>query len=108
MRNYEAYVAAKRLEYGDRFDVSELDHRFAPLLGTSTRVRVKSRYGEIEAGRIGVTTGWKPAFLLMPTVRSTGSSRILGPDDQIIGVKYPGTKNYRALHPGESLVAVAR
>lgn len=34
---------------------------------------------------IGKTTGWRPAYLLIATSRSDGSSDVLGPRDEVVG-----------------------
>lgn len=81
--NYETYIKRKQAEYGAKFDPSDLDSRFAPFLGSNKRIKVKA-YGEVKAGTVGVTTGWKPVFLLMANSRSRGSSFTLGKDCEIV------------------------
>jgi hypothetical protein len=39
---------------------------------------------ETKRGTVGVTTGWKPCFLLMLTKRSIGSSHTLSARDSIL------------------------
>lgn len=82
-RNFSEYLARKRSEYGRKFDPSGLDPRFVPYYENEKRIEVDLG-GEIKRGTVGVTTGWKPVFLLMLTRRSSGSIYMLGPTDKII------------------------
>lgn len=76
---YETFIAKKRREYGDKFDDSHLYKALIPYFNSGQRVKV-SWYNEPPmTGTIGVTTGWRPAFLLMRTSRSMGSSITLEP-----------------------------
>lgn len=62
---------------------NERDTRIAVLIGT-----------EIWIGTIGMTTGWKPCFLLMPTAASTGSVNTLHAADTIIATKRMGDRHF--------------
>lgn len=89
--NLAMLIARGQAQYGEQFDASSLEPRFAPYLRTNTRIKVRRVYdnGEIEerTGRVGVTTGWRPAFLLMHRSSDTGSSDVLGSSDEIVAVK---------------------
>lgn len=91
---YESFLERKQREYGEKFDASDLDLRFASFLHSETRIKVEA-YGQIQTGTVGVTSGWKPAFLLMHNSRCIGSSTLLGRDYKIVAVKR-GTK-YQAV-----------
>ena len=82
---YECYLRRKRAEHGAQFDPSELDQRFVPFYGTETRIMVEA-WGELHYGRVGVTTGWKPVFLLMHNRRCSGSSHVLRAEHKILAV----------------------
>ena len=82
-RNYADYVERKQREYGEKFDPSDLDPRFVPYFNSQQRIKVHT-LGATVTGRIGVTTGWKPCFLLMRTSRSRGSEYTLGQNDTIL------------------------
>ena len=80
-------------KFGDRFDASDLESaaHFAPYYwrnqGTSAGLRLKvhnTRYDYTRTGTVGKTTGHKPAWLLMHRSNDTGSSDVLGPDDEIV------------------------
>ena len=86
MSKYTDYIARKRAEYGERFDPSELDPRFAPYFDNGERVRVAT-YGLVLTGTIGVTTGWRPAFLLIRRKTDRGSSWVLGANSHVLAVK---------------------
>lgn len=86
MSKYTELTARKQREHGDRFDASDLHSQFIPYFNSGDRIRVAN--GEyVRTGRVGVTTGWKPAFLLMHRASDHGSSDVLGPDDQITHVQ---------------------
>lgn len=94
MRAYDRYVVRQRHRYGAEFSEPsrvEVD-RFGPYLGdTDVRITVSRTYdnGEVyqRTGYIGITTGWKPAFLLMSRVGSIGSSDLLDAKDTIVSIR---------------------
>lgn len=86
--NFNEYLARKQKEYGDKFDKSDLNTDFIYAFESGERVSVqfKDNNGEVyetKRGTIGITTGWKPVFLLMLTKRSLGSSYTIGKKDVI-------------------------
>lgn len=95
MTECELYLKRKKVEYGDKFDPSDLALHFAPYLHSNTRIKVQHK-GEdkVEHGRVGITTGWKPHFLLLYRVDSIGSSRLLYPEDKLLAIKRPGMRKY--------------
>ena len=86
MKKFTDYLQRKQIEYGSSFDDSELSKQFVPYYENQKRIEVKMSWGEILRGRVGITTGWRPVFLLMLKVNSTGSSIILTDDDVILKV----------------------
>ena len=63
-----------------KFSDSDLAKQFVPYFESGQRIEVKFIWGdkiELKRGTVGVTTGWKPVFLLMKNSRSIGSSDIL-------------------------------
>ena len=88
MSKFTDYVTRKRLEYGDKFDPSELADKFRPYLHSSERITIEfcdasGNCYETKRGTVGVTTGWRPSFMLMLRSNSTGSSHLLGKNDRI-------------------------
>lgn len=81
-RSYNDYVERKRREYGDKFDTSALNPDFIPYFENGARIEVTCGPC-VRRGTVGVTTGWKPCFLLMPRCDSTSSSDTIGPNDKI-------------------------
>lgn len=68
-------------------DTSDLAPQFTPYLHDySKRLIVKMNYGETVRGYVGKTTGWKPCYMLMSKINSTGSSELLHHDDVIVQV----------------------
>jgi len=87
MTKYENHIAMKKLEYGNKFSAIDLDKRFIKYFNSGQRIKVTFSYGESESGTVGVTTGWKPVFLLIKTTRSLGSSTFL--NKSIIKIEVP-------------------
>ena len=90
MHNYKSYINQKQIDYPNKFDDSDLAEQFIPFYENQQRIEVdfyyKGKVTETKRGRIGITTGWKPCFLLMLTVRSIGSMYTLGKDDKIVKI----------------------
>ena len=56
------------------------------LAAYRARVRVEVmnlRTGHVRRGVVGITTGWRPVFLLIARATSLGSTDVLGPDDVV-------------------------
>lgn len=68
-------------------DRSMLAPQFAGYHGTDQRVRVRFSYGEELTGTIGITTGWRPVYLLMRRSSDTGSMYTLSDSDQVVAVQ---------------------
>jgi len=94
-RSYADLLARGRARWGERFDPSGLEPSFVRWYESEDRVRVAYTIpGDPGAGdtlfaygTVGVTTGWRPAFLLVHSVRSAGSSYVIGPRDRVVAVK---------------------
>lgn len=87
MTRYEEYIQRKQREFGDKFDTSDLAPEFIEYFNSGERIEVEFRSKltrevyETKRGTIGVTTGWKPAFILMLRKTSRGSSHLLSSSD---------------------------
>ncbi len=82
MTNYDEMVANKKAQYGGKFDASDLDARFVRYFNSGERIRVETTDGDavdVRTGTVGVTTGWRPAFLLIHRSNASGSSDLLLP-----------------------------
>ena len=91
MNNYTEYLRIKSKEYGVKFDNTSLNKNFIFYYENQQRIELsfKTKEGkeyEIKRGKIGITTGWKPCFLLMLTTRSRGSSYTIGLKDTVIKI----------------------
>jgi hypothetical protein len=84
MTKFEDLIDKKCKEYGSKFDDSELATQFIPYYNNGKRIKVLD-YGTVVSGTVGVTTGWKPVFILIRTSRSLGSSYTLSSKNEIIG-----------------------
>jgi len=68
-------------------DYSNISEQFIPYYKNKQRIKVQYTYGkekEVKSGTVGITTGWKPVFILMLRSNSTGSSYILTDKEQIL------------------------
>jgi hypothetical protein len=86
MKQYTDYLARAKAKHGARFSAESLNPDFIRFYESGERVKVKTSWGH-GFGTIGITTGWKPCFLLMHSIRSMGSSFIIGMDHKVIMVK---------------------
>lgn len=84
MDAFTSYLERSRSRHGSKFDSSSLAPQFVPYFNTGERVEVALSYGEKKRGYIGVTTGWRPVFLLLARKNVSGSSTTLGKNDYVI------------------------
>jgi hypothetical protein len=82
--NFNSYLSRKRYQLPNFSDES-LSKQFIPYFESGERIEVET-CGMILRGTIGVTTGWKPCFLLMRTKRSISSPWTLSDKDKILSV----------------------
>ena len=80
---WEQWLTRKRVEHGDKFVPPTNAELLAPYLHTGQRVEVVM-HDTVQRGFIGITTGWKPIFILLRTKRSTGSWMTLGGNVRIV------------------------
>lgn len=92
MTEYEKHMA-RRGQYTDTSDLDSAGQFKRYYHGP--RVKVSGPLG-IRFGVVSMTTGTRPAFLLMHRVTDTGSWDVLGPDDKIIAVKSCGRYHHIA------------
>ena len=97
MNNFTDLVNRRTAQYGDKFDVSDLDKRFIAYYQNGQRIKVET-CSMVMTGTVGVTTGWKPVFLLMRTSRSIGSSWILGTESKLLSVQASYKGKYIAVN----------
>lgn len=75
---------------GQTLDPSDLLKVFAAYYRTGQRIKVRYTWGtetEIKFGRVGITTGWRPVFLLVKASHHIGSSDLLTGNVELIGVQ---------------------
>lgn len=82
---WEQYVQRARARWGERLDLSDIEERFLPYF-RGPRIKVTS-WGDTRTGVVGVTTGYKPALLLIHRRSDRGSSDVLGPRDELVAVQ---------------------
>jgi hypothetical protein len=84
--NFEDYLTRARAKHGEQFNSSQLAGQFVRYFRTGERIKVRYCDEDI-TGTVGITTGWKPCFLLMRRSNATGSSYCLSARDTILAVK---------------------
>lgn len=82
-KSFEAYISRARSYYKEQFDDSELALKFVEYFESQDRICV-DWYGESVRGYVGVTTGWRPAFILLLKANSLGGSIILTNETEVI------------------------
>lgn len=87
MSRYAEAVARGRARHGDRYREPEAADRFAYWMDSGDRIKVRVYGDEEVTGTVSITTGWHPAFILMRTSRSIGSSILLDERAEVVGVK---------------------
>jgi len=81
--DYKSYLARKRAEFGDIFDPDDLAENFIPYFESGQHIEVTDQHGNKAQGYVEVTTGWKPAFILVYNRRGLGGSWILRDTDTV-------------------------
>ena len=90
-KKYTEYCKRKKKEYGNEFSDKDLAQQFAPYLHTKIQIVVKDTYKQTHTGFVGVTTGWRPSFLLLDSIHSCDSDFLLQHEDTIIAIKIADT-----------------
>lgn len=85
-RLFKTVLYQGKQKYGDKFDPSDLDPRFIPFYESQTRIKIEDPgyYVPELTGTVGITTGYKPVFLLMRRKSDIGSSHILNKRTKIL------------------------
>ena len=81
-RSFTEYLARKRKECVDKFDASDLNPDFIEYFENGARIEVENEYQK-RRGTVGVTTGWRPCFLLMARINCHSSGDTIGATDHI-------------------------
>lgn len=84
--SYAQYQVHKRRQFGAQFSTTDLAPQFVPYFESGARIEVRSPSGWTRRGRVGITTGWRPAFLLMSRTNCRGSSDVLGAGETVVRV----------------------
>ncbi len=90
MDKFGEFISRGKHEFGDKFDASDLVPKFTYYFNSQERIEVERVYASgnkyVRRGRVGVTSGWKPVFLLMHRRTDRGSSDTLGPNDNVVRI----------------------
>lgn len=85
MQEFDAWVKRARARWGDDLDLSYLPDKWRPYLN-GPRIEVALDGEDVTRGRVGITTGWRPVFLLVRRRSDRGSSIILVESDELLRV----------------------
>lgn len=88
MRDFNKYVEFKTKQMeskGMKFDTSGLAPKFIPYFESGQRIIVRTHFNWVVRGYVGVTTGWKPSFILLSKSNSISSPVLLDNRYEIIG-----------------------
>jgi len=85
MSKYADLITRRQIQYGSKFNASSLAPQFEGFYNSGARIEVDFGY-EVKRGRIGVTTGWNPCFILMLRRSDHGSSYTLGTADKVLKI----------------------
>ena len=90
MTNYESFINRAKSKHGEKFSDENLNSKFISAFnnGDTYRVKVDFGYDKPVWGYIGITTGWKPCFLLMRRRGQHGSSETINNDSKILDYKF--------------------
>ena len=83
-KSFTEFLARRGEKYPEKFSSEDLAEKFVPYYKNGARIEVRFSSGEVKRGTVGVTTGWRPCFILMLRRDSIGSSWTLGKNDEII------------------------
>jgi len=86
------YVLRRRREHGERFNLDSLAEKWIEHFNSGSRIEVRFSCGTVKRGTVSATTGWVPSFLLILTQRSSGSSWLLGEDDELVKIVRHGSR----------------
>ena len=84
---YLQLVQRGQERHGDKFSEADLVEKFRHYFVTGERIKVRDSSGWERTGTVGVTTGWRPAFLLMHRSNAIGPWDVLSASDEVIAVQ---------------------
>jgi len=89
IHSFPLYLTRKRQQFGSLFSPEDLPSKFVPFYESQQRIAVMAAGDERQVyyGRVGVTSGHRPAFLLMHRSTDKGSSFLLSPNHRIVAVQ---------------------
>lgn len=82
---FNSYVKRSMARWSE-FDIRDLAPQFAEHFRTSQRIKVRSPDGHERTGYVGVTTGWRPVFILLSRKNERGSCDVLREHDEITAI----------------------
>lgn len=87
MTKRDDLIARGQARHGDKWTDADLAEKFWPYYASGARIKVTSPGGFTRTGTVGVTTGWRPAFLLMHRSDAMSSWDVLSASDEVVAVK---------------------
>ncbi len=79
-----------------RYTTAQLAASFAQYFEQrNIRIKIERPGGETACGRVSISRGWSPIFLLIKSVCARSSSVVLSDDDRVVGIRDEREKRYR-------------
>lgn len=91
MQDFNSLIQLKKNVHGSKFSEESINRSFIKYYNNQKRVEVSfcnsdGKRFEVKRGRIGITTGHVPCFLLLLTKRSISSTYTIGKNDRVIKI----------------------
>lgn len=106
--SFEEYLSRKQREHGEKWNPNLLAPQFVPHFH-GNRIRVRTTYDDgttfERTGRVSVTTGWMPVFLLVHRSNAYGSWDTLAAEDEVVAVQGRGRKYVDVTGKSPTMVA---
>lgn len=84
MRKFDEWKRRQCAVHGEKFDTSDMPAKFVLYYESGERIQVTDeRTGYTRRGYVGITTGWRPAFILLPRINSVSSGDVLTQHDTV-------------------------
>lgn len=71
------FIIRAKKAHGEKFSDANLSNQYVLAYENNLRIQVRFENGIVKRGRVGVTTGWKPSFILLLRSDSIGSCWML-------------------------------
>ncbi len=82
---FEDYLLDRK-DADPRFKSDGLARKFVEHFRANHRIQVRDKTGAVFSGYVGITIGWRPAFILVYNRKAMGSGVLLTDSEEIVKV----------------------